>query len=169
MNFTTKILPCSSLTTTDYFVTFIYKNKWGHLLTYLLFLNLTETLTMTPKHLSHIQRFASTFTIQDGIPEIKLTPDTEQFYKPESSKTLFRSWQRNPEIGATCYTISRYLTIEKILVEPTARNFYQSYRAYLTFMSFTDCQLVRDEILKLCEKYQYKLYGNTSQIEMEFN
>ena len=119
------------------------------------------------KHLSFIERYSKEF-VQDkpGKKGTMLKPGDDGFHRPEAEKTLFRSWQVNPESGATCFTINKYFEIEKIPVDAKFRIFFQSYRTFNTFLSYDHAAMVRDEILNLMEAKQYELYGITKQMEL---
>ena len=119
------------------------------------------------KHLSFIERYSKNFdAAQPGKKGTTLKPGDSGFYKPEAKQTLMRSWQVNPETNSSCYTIGRYLEIERIPVDPKFRIFFQSYRNFNTFLSYDHAVSVRDEILKLMEAKQYEYYGITKQLEL---
>lgn len=152
-----------NFTKKHYFKGYLLFVKLGHNL------NLTKgSYGMSKKHLSFIESYSKQFNPQETqkIKGKNLKPGDTGFYKPEAESTLFRSWQVNPETGATCYTINRYFEIERIVVEPKFRIFFQNYRLFNTFLSYDHAVMVRDEILKLMEAKQYELYGITKQMEL---
>jgi hypothetical protein len=119
------------------------------------------------KHLSFIEREAQSFTVPKSKTKgSKLHPTGEKFSKPESEKTLFRTWQKNPSEGEVCWTITNHGSVEKIFCEPKFRIFFQAYRAFNIFLTMQDACGVRDELLEFMEKKQYDLYGITKQLNL---